>query len=70
MDSTSVYVFKSRHHVFLGQFSISLATFGGNAGAVGKICCLVLHKWFGNIMAIFDPLQFWPNFDFNLPSIP
>lgn len=70
MDSTSVDVFKSRDDVFLRQFSISSARFGGNAGAVGEICCLVLSKWFGNIMANFGLLQFWPNFDFYLLSIP
>lgn len=45
-DSASVDVFKSRYNIFLGQFSISCARFGGNAGAVGEICCLVLYKWF------------------------
>ena len=70
MDSASVGIFKSRHDVFLGQLSISCAGVGGNTGAVGEVCCLVLRKWFGSIMAIFGLLQFWPNFDFYLLSVP
>lgn len=55
--------------VFLRQLFISSAGFGGNAVAVGDISCLVLHKWFGDRMAIFGLLQFWPDFDFYLLSI-
>lgn len=51
MDSAPV-VFKLRHVVFLGQFFISSADFGGNVVAVGDISCLVLRKWFDR-MAIF-----------------
>lgn len=69
MDSAPVGIFKLRHVVFLGQFFISSAGFGGNGVAVGDISCLVLRKWFGDRMAIFGPLQFWPNFDFYLLSI-
>lgn len=70
MDFALVGIFKLRHVVFLGQFFISSAGLGGNAVAVGDISCRVLHKWFGNRMAIFGFLQFWPNFDLYLLSNP